>query len=161
MNPHESRYVPLIILTRENPMSYIMVVDDDREILHILTQLLESEGYTVRAFDDSWRALERARIAPPALALVDILMPRMNGRELVQRLRAEVGNALPIIAMSASARREQVSDLTVQDFVDKPFDLDDVVDRVGRFAHTARDAWYAPHGESQSAACLPPRRHDP
>lgn len=113
-------------------MSYTLVVDDDPAILHILTQLLEGEGFPVVPCEDSQQALLQARIAPPALALVDILMPRMGGRELIQRLRAEVDPELPIIVMSASAHFDQVRDLTIQDFIAKPFDLDDVVERVAR-----------------------------
>ncbi|HEY7832652.1 MAG TPA: response regulator [Ktedonobacterales bacterium] len=111
-------------------MSDVIIVDDHSEIVSILTQLLDSEGYIVRAFGDARRALESAREAPPGLAIVDLMMPLMNGAELIARLRAEVDPNLPIIAMSASSNAAQARALNVQRFIEKPFDLDDVVRQV-------------------------------
>jgi CheY-like chemotaxis protein len=113
----------------------IMIVDDEGDILDILTQLLESEGFVVVAFSDSRAALEYARMQPPDLALVDLLMPNMDGRELIRRARSQHSGDFPIVVMSASMNFEQVRDLPIQDFVSKPFDLDDVIMRVGRALH--------------------------
>jgi DNA-binding response OmpR family regulator len=121
----------------------IMIVDDEGDILDILTQLLESEGFVVVAFGDSRAAFEYARLQPPDLALVDLLMPNMDGRELIRRLRADHSGDFPIIVMSASMNFEQVRDLPIQDYVSKPFDLDDVLLHVRRALRA-----YAPvHGE--------------
>lgn len=120
----------------------IMVVDDELDILDIVVQLLEGEGYAVVAFSDGHAALDYARHHPPALALVDLLMPLMDGRELIARLRAEVGSDLPIIVMSASTNRNRVYDLPIQEYVGKPFDLDDLLGHVNRLidspAHAPR-----------------------
>jgi CheY-like chemotaxis protein len=121
----------------------IMIVDDEGDILDILTQLLQSEGFVVVAFSDSRAALQFARMQPPDLALVDLLMPYMDGRELIRRLRSDHSGDFPIMVMSASMNFEQVRDLPIQDFISKPFDLDDVLLRVHRVARA-----YAPvHGE--------------
>lgn len=111
-------------------MSDVIIVDDEREILNILTQLLVSEGYHVRPFTDSRQALEAARRKPPGLALIDIMLPYVSGPELIQLLRAEVDPHLPIVAMSASSNYYQVRDLDIQRFLEKPFDLDDVLVQV-------------------------------
>lgn len=115
-------------------MSDILIVDDQREILDILTELLEDEGYLVRAYSDGRQALESARATPPALALVDLMMPLMPGGELIERLRAEVDPMLPIIAMSASSNAAQARALNVRRFIEKPFDLEDVLRRVDAVA---------------------------
>lgn len=121
----------------------VMVVDDESDILDILTQLLESEGFAVVAFGDSRAALEYARMQPPDLALVDLLMPNMDGRELIARVRADHTGDFPIIVMSASMNFDHVRDLPIQDYVSKPFDLDDVLVHVRRALRT-----YVPvHGE--------------
>lgn len=111
-------------------MSDVIIVDDEREILNVLTQLLEGEGYQVRPFSDSRLALRAARQEAPGLALIDIMLPSLSGPELIQLLRAEVDPALPIVAMSASSNYQQVRDLHVQRFLEKPFDLDDVLVQV-------------------------------
>lgn len=108
----------------------IMLVDDEMDILDILSQVLEGEGYTVVAFGDGRAALDYARVQPPALALIDLLMPRMDGYELITRLRREVSAQFPIFVMSASSNYEHVSDLPIQDYIAKPFDLDDLLARV-------------------------------
>ncbi len=105
----------------------VMLVDDELDILDILSQVLEGEGYTVVAFGDGRAALDYARLQPPALALIDLLMPRMDGYQLISRLREDVGARFPILVMSASNNYEHVRKLPIQDFIAKPFDLDDLV----------------------------------
>jgi DNA-binding response OmpR family regulator len=108
----------------------IMLVDDELDILDILSQVLEGEGYTVVAFGDGRAALDYARLQPPALALIDLLMPRMDGYELITRLRGEANARFPIVVMSASSNYEHVRSLPIQDYIAKPFDLDDLLARV-------------------------------
>ena len=108
----------------------VMLVDDEMDILDILTELFEDEGYAVVAFEDGRAALEYACRQPPSLVLVDLLMPLMDGRDLIVRLRAEAGGTFPIVVMSASTTFERIRDLPIQDYISKPFDLDDVVARV-------------------------------
>lgn len=118
----------------------IMVVDDELDILDIVVQLLESEGYAVAAFSDGRAALDYARLQPPALALVDLLMPLMDGRQLIAHLRADVGANLPIVVMSASTNRNRVYDLPIQDYIGKPFDLDDLLAHISRLVPARQHA---------------------
>lgn len=108
----------------------VMLVDDEMDILDILTQVLDEEGYAVVAFHGGRAALDYARIQPPALALIDLLMPLMDGRELITRLRAEQRAQFPIVVMSASSNLERVRDLPIQGYISKPFDLEHVIQRV-------------------------------
>ena len=68
-------------------MTTIALVDDDKNILTSVTMLLEQEGYHVRTFSDGASALTGLANQPPDLAILDIKMPRMDGLELLRRLR--------------------------------------------------------------------------
>ena len=64
----------------------IALVDDDWNILSSLSMFLETEGYTVRTYSDGVEAYEGIYRQPPALALVDIKMPRMDGMKLLEKV---------------------------------------------------------------------------
>ena len=101
----------------------VLVVDDERDIVKLLAALLEDEGYRVVSAFDGAQAWELANAQPPDLVISDVMMPRMNGFELVDRFR-ESGDALagtPVILMSAATR--DVPTVGVS-FLPKPFDLD-------------------------------------
>ena len=68
-------------------MASIALVDDDRNILTSVSILLESEGYDVETYNDGQSALDAFNRKLPDLAVLDIKMPRMDGMELLQRLR--------------------------------------------------------------------------
>src|SRR3977135_4687850 len=68
-------------------MAAIALVDDDKNILASVTMLLEQEGYHVRSYTDGASALTALTATPPDLAVLDIKMPRMDGMELLRRLR--------------------------------------------------------------------------
>ena len=128
----------------------IMLVDDEMEILDILAQLLEEEGYTVVTFSDGRAALDYARIQPPSLALIDLMMPLMDGRDLILHLRAEHISHFPVVVMSASTNFDLIRNLPIQDYISKPFDLDDVVARV----RTLTSAVPARHVNASAASTL-------
>ncbi|MCI5060633.1 MAG: response regulator [Alphaproteobacteria bacterium] len=68
--------------------THIMVVDDDKTMLHYLTKALEENGYQISGFNDSLRALETLKTAPPdnlKLLLTDIIMPGIDGMELADK----------------------------------------------------------------------------
>ena len=80
-------------------MPKIFLVDDDENILTSVSMFLESEGYEVRKFHDGVTALEALRKSPPDLAVFDVKMPRMDGLELLRRLR-QTSN-LPVIFLTS------------------------------------------------------------
>lgn len=104
----------------------IVVVDDESDILAIVSEVLLSDGYTPRTFVSSTQALTYILATPPALVITDLLMPILSGQELVKRARERYGNMLPIVVMSASVNLASVATLPIQAFLSKPFDLDEI-----------------------------------
>ncbi len=109
----------------------IALVDDDRNILTSVQMTLEAEGYAVRAFIDGEQALQDLTSHPVDLAVLDIKMPRMDGMELLQRLRAR--SNLPIIFLSS--KDEEVDQLMglrlgADDYITKPFSQRLLIERI-------------------------------
>ena len=112
-------------------MATIALVDDDRNILTSVSIVLESEGYKIRTFTDGASALEGMRSEPPDLAILDIKMPRMDGMELLRRLRQE--SEVPVIFLTS--KDEEIDELFglkmgADDFIRKPFSQRLLVERV-------------------------------
>ena len=77
----------------------IALVDDDRNILTSVAMTLEQEGFQVRTYTDGESALQALLARPADLAVLDVKMPRMDGMELLQRLRAR--SAMPVIFLTS------------------------------------------------------------
>ena len=112
-------------------MATIALVDDDKNILASVTMLLEQEGYHVRSYTDGASALTALSATPPDLAILDIKMPRMDGMELLRRLRqtAEV----PVIFLTS--KDEEIDELMglnagADDYIRKPFSQRLLLERV-------------------------------
>ncbi|HTQ12453.1 MAG TPA: response regulator transcription factor [Rhizomicrobium sp.] len=112
-------------------MATIALVDDDKNILASVSMLLEQEGYTVRTFSDGAAALAGLTSAPPDLAILDIKMPRMDGLELLRRLRQN--GDLPVIFLTS--KDEEIDELMglnagADDYIRKPFSQRLLLERV-------------------------------
>jgi two-component system response regulator ChvI len=112
-------------------MANIALVDDDKNILASVTMLLEQEGYHVRAFADGASALTALTATPPDLAILDIKMPRMDGLELLRRLRQNAD--LPVIFLTS--KDEEIDELMglnagADDYIRKPFSQRLLLERV-------------------------------
>src|ERR1700689_3474670 len=112
-------------------MATIALVDDDKNILASVTMLLEQEGYTVRTFPDGVAAPAGLSSAPPDLAILDIKMPRMDGLELLRRLRQN--GDLPVILLTS--KDEEIDELMglnagADDYIRKPFSQRLLLERV-------------------------------
>lgn len=107
-------------------MRKVLVVDDESNMRFLLRMIFETEGFEVVEAHHGAAALERVKEAKPDLVVTDLMMPVMNGRELVERLRADAETAgIPILVVSSSAGVAVVgADATLP----KPFDLDALVD---------------------------------
>ena len=106
----------------------VLVVDDEAYIVDFLCMLLEEEGYDVLRAYDGQEALELVRLQHPDLVISDVMMPKMNGLELLDRLRASPDDASPaVILMSAVSR---MADMTDVQFLAKPFDIDRMLEMV-------------------------------
>ncbi|MGZ3666787.1 MAG: response regulator [Ktedonobacterales bacterium] len=103
----------------------VVVVDDENDILRILAEILQADGYEPVTFWNAARAYDYIVHQRPALVVTDLLMPGMNGQQLVTRIREQCDPDLPIVVMSASVNMAAVGGLPIQAFLSKPFDLDD------------------------------------
>lgn len=109
----------------------ILIADDEREIVELLKLFLEKDGYRVVEAYDGREAWEQIRRHPIDLAVIDIMMPRMDGFELLKVLRNEY--KLPVIVISAKNRdSDKILGLSLgaDDFISKPFNPLEVVARV-------------------------------
>jgi two-component system response regulator ChvI len=111
--------------------STIALVDDERNILTSLSIALEAEGYKVRTYSDGAAALEALTEEPAELAILDIKMPRMDGMELLRRLRQQTD--MPVIFLTS--KDEEIDELFglkmgADDYITKPFSQRLVVERV-------------------------------
>ena len=115
------------------PGARVLIGDDDAAIVALVTAVLEDEGYTVASAVDG-AALQVAQERPPAVILLDLMMPQMDGAELSRRLRADGRTAaIPLILLSAQASAATAA-LPVDDWLAKPFELEELVACVGRWA---------------------------
>ena len=109
----------------------ILVVDDEREIVRSLRRVLSAHGYTVLSVSSGEEALEVVAQHRPDLVLLDLLLPGMSGLEVCRRMRA--ASNVPIIVLSVKdTERDKVEalDLGADDYVAKPFGLEEVLARV-------------------------------
>jgi two-component system response regulator ChvI len=103
-------------------MATIALVDDDENILASLKIFFEAEGYVVRTYTDGAAALTALAEAPPDIAILDIKMPRMDGVEVLRRLRQS--SNLPVILLtSKDEEMDEVVGFNVgaDDYIKKPF----------------------------------------
>jgi CheY-like chemotaxis protein len=110
----------------------ILVVDDEPLIRDVIVDVLQDEGYGVVTADDGHAALELVRQEAPALVLMDVMMPRMDGRAAFRAMREHAhGDGVPIILMSAMAEPANL-DPQITAFLRKPLDLDQLLALVSR-----------------------------
>ena len=112
-------------------MATIALVDDDRNILTSVSIALEAEGFDVETYNDGASGLEGLSNNPPDLAVLDIKMPRMDGLELLRRLRQTTN--LPVIFLTS--KDDEIDELFglkmgADDFIRKPFSQRLLVERI-------------------------------
>jgi DNA-binding response OmpR family regulator len=112
----------------------ILAADDDEDILELVTFRLERSGYTVLQARDGEEAFQLAMEKKPDLAVLDVMMPKMDGFELTRRLRAENATSrIPIILLTARAQDadlQQGFDAGADDYIRKPFSPQELRARV-------------------------------
>nr|WP_207630470.1 MULTISPECIES: response regulator transcription factor [unclassified Actinopolyspora] len=109
-----------------------MVVDDEPSILELLTSALRLSGFEVRGADSGEAALRAAEEFRPDIVVLDVMLPDIDGYAVATRLR-EGGNSVPVLFLTArDAVEDRIAGLTAggDDYVTKPFSLDEVVLRL-------------------------------
>jgi DNA-binding response OmpR family regulator len=109
-------------------LPFILIVDDDPRIRQVIRDVLTEEGFTVATAADGPQAIRRAADQPPALVVLDMGLPRMDGYEVAAALRAAHGRALPILTITADGgAADKARRVGAFAYLRKPFDLDDLV----------------------------------
>ena len=120
----------------------ILAVDDDPAILDVVAQVLADEGYYVLTANGGRAAVELAREHLPNLILLDLMMPEMNGWQVVAALRdMPQTRSIPILLLSARRDTQlMANDLGVSSYLEKPFDLDELLMCVRRLLALSNSA---------------------
>lgn len=113
---------------------FVLVADDDEDVLFLVKTVLERAGHEVEAVRDGASALASMQVRKPDLAVLDVSMPRVDGLEVLRRLRADVKtSSLPVVLLTAQAQEADV----VRGFatgagayVKKPFSPRELAERV-------------------------------
>jgi two-component system response regulator ChvI len=112
-------------------MPRITVVDDDDQVASLIQDILEAEGYNVVAYHDPHTALNAIRARSPDLIILDIMMPKMNGVELLRRLREKAD--IPVIFLTGRVTEpDELLGLQAgaDDYIHKPFSQRALIERV-------------------------------
>lgn len=133
-------------------MANITLVDDDENIVTSVSMALESHGHTVKAYYDGASGLAALEADPPDLAILDVKMPRMDGMEVLRRLRQT--SDLPVIILTS--KDEEIDEilgfnLGADDYIHKPFSQRLLIERVKAVLRRAR----ADRGEEEIAVANP------
>lgn len=138
-------------------MERLLIVDDDRELCELVAELLEGEGFRVDVENRSDEGLARALSGDYSLVVLDVMMPGMNGFEVLRRLRAE-GSGVHVLMLTA--RGEDVDrivglEIGADDYLPKPFNPRELVARIQAVLRRARTTTRA---SSSTAAAASPER---
>ena len=118
----------------ERAQPIVLVADDDEDILELIVFRLERSGYTVLQARDGAEALELARRSRPDLAVLDVMMPKLDGFDLTRRLREDESTSkMPIILLTARTQEADVErgfDAGADDYLRKPFSPQELRSRV-------------------------------
>ena len=106
----------------------ILVVEDDFDLRQTILWTLKDEGHEVEEAGDGREAVERALQRKPALVLLDMGLPVMDGYGVAAKLRSDYGNTVCIVTMTADGRAaEKARRVGAVGYLNKPFELDDLI----------------------------------
>jgi two-component system, OmpR family, response regulator ResD len=111
----------------------ILVVDDEASVVEVVSLYLKREGFTVRTARDGRQALAAINERPPALVILDLMLPQIDGMDILRRLRGEGQPDIPVIMLTARSQetdRIYGLELGADDYVTKPFSPAELVARV-------------------------------
>jgi CheY-like chemotaxis protein len=113
----------------------VLVVDDDPDILEAICDILEGEGYRVARARHGLEALLRVEAERPALILLDLMMPVMDGVAFSHELRLRPAvRDVPIVVISADGNRQRAASVGATGYLAKPFDIDSLLAHVSGIA---------------------------
>src|SRR6266566_3383089 len=116
----------------------VLLVDDDEKVRELVRVNLEFEGYTVREAGSADEGLTAIAEAKPDLVLLDVMMPHVDGWEMLRQIQDQYGaGAIPVVMFSGKADEQaqvQAASVGAQAFVGKPFDLQQLIDQTKQIA---------------------------
>jgi len=125
---------------KESPMDKVLLADDESAITTNLAPFLERAGFTVAVAADGAEALSQVASFAPDLIILDVLMPKLDGREVLRRLR-QAGNWTPVVLLTQvgeSTERAMALEEGADDYLNKPFDPHELVARIRAVLRRAR-----------------------
>ena len=121
-------------LKKKTEHATILVVDDEPNIVQTLQDRLEMNDYKVITAGDGKEGLEKALSEKPDIILLDVIMPVMDGHEMLERLRqSDVGKEMAVIMLTARSQSQDISRADacgIEDYVVKPFDLSELLEKI-------------------------------
>jgi DNA-binding NtrC family response regulator len=119
----------------------VLVVEGDRSTRELLGTILGNEGISCRLTSNGHAAMQAVRQQAPAMVILDMHLPTLQGEAVGTALRIEYGAKLPILAMSASAEEAAAERIGAYAFIGKPFELEDVVRLVRRGLELSEESY--------------------
>lgn len=126
-----------------SPLPSILVIEDDDHISHLLRFMLQRHGYpvTLAADGEAAQAAIKSAQSIPGLVLLDVMLPYIDGFELVAMIRAQPGwESVPVVMLTAKAMEQDIVralDAGANDYIVKPFQPNELMARVRRFLRSA------------------------
>jgi len=115
----------------------ILLIDDEQELVFVTQMSLEAHGYKIITAYDGEAGLSSAQNNLPDLILLDVMMPKMNGYEVCQKLKADDKTRhIPVIILSAKTQDEDMANgknAGCDDYITKPFELPDLMQKIEGF----------------------------
>jgi two-component system response regulator CpxR len=139
------------MLRRINAVDRLLLIDDDTELCEMLNDYLHSEGFQVEFVHDAAHGIEKALTGHHALVILDVMLPAMNGFDVLKRVRAESG--IPVLMLTA--RGDEVDrivglEVGADDYLPKPFNPRELVARIRAILRRAEIAAAQIHGDECS-----------
>lgn len=114
----------------------VLITEDEPNIVESLSFILNRAGYEVSAVLDGEAALRRLRSDPPDLVILDLMLPKLNGFEVLKLVKTDpLLEALPIVILTAKGQahdRQLALEIGASAFITKPFSNRDILDQIGR-----------------------------
>lgn len=116
----------------------VLIAEDEPNIVESLSFVLGREGFEVTAVLDGQAALERLRADPPDMMILDVMLPRVSGFEVLKQVKSDPSlRSIPVIVLTAKGQahdRRMAEELGVDGFMTKPFSNREIVEQVRRLA---------------------------
>lgn len=142
----------------------VLVIEDERDIGELVTHYLEKEGYRVIALRNGAEGLRQVKTDPPDLLILDIMLPEMDGLEILRQIRSHSrAAALPVIMLTAKGEEtERVVGLEMgaDDYISKPFSPKELVARVKALLRRVERREVSPARHVYGDLVLEPDRHE-